>query len=206
MGYAAETGRYRLGMRLLQLGNVVLERLDLRDVARPHLEALAAATDETATLSVPGEREAVTVDFVQSPSSVQSVRHVGRPSNAHATGKVMLAFGGAALPHSPLDALTSRTITDRAKLAAEVERVRRRGWAQTLGEREPVLNAIAAPVWKSHGKLAAILGLQGPAPRFGARHARSARAATRTRRVDLGRAGSQAMSAPTGRCLCGGVR
>ena len=67
-----------------------------------------------------------------------------------------------------------RTITDRAKLAAEVERVRRRGSAQTLGEREPGLNAIAAPVCESHGKLAAILGLQGSAPRFGARAMRAA--------------------------------
>ncbi|MBA2384221.1 MAG: IclR family transcriptional regulator [Actinobacteria bacterium] len=174
--YATDTGRYRLGLRLLQLGNVVLEGLDLRDLARPHLEAIAAVTDETATLSVPGERAAVTVDFVQSPSSVQSVAHVGRPSVAHATatGKVMLAFGGGSLPDGPLGALTPRTITDRAKLAAEVERVRRRGWAQTLGEREPGLNAIAAPVWESRGQLAAILGLQGPGPRFGTRAMRAA--------------------------------
>ena len=49
------TGRYRLGLRLLQLGNTVLARLDLREVARPHLQALVAKTGETATLSAPGE-------------------------------------------------------------------------------------------------------------------------------------------------------
>src|SRR5260370_817927 len=48
------TGRYRLGLRLLQLGNTVLARLDLREVARPHLQALVAKTGETATLSAPG--------------------------------------------------------------------------------------------------------------------------------------------------------
>src|SRR3982751_3427079 len=85
------SGRYRLGLRLLQLGNVVLSRLDLRDVARPHLQALVAETGETATLSAPAEHDAVTVDFVQSGSSVQSVAHVGRPSVGHATatGKVL---------------------------------------------------------------------------------------------------------------------
>lgn len=174
--HVAASGRYRLGMRLVQLGSTVLERIDLREVARPHLRALVAETDETATLSFPGEHAAVTVDFVQSPSSVQSVAQIGRPSVAHATatGKVMLAFGDSELPDSPLTPYTSRTITDPATLAAEVERVRARGWAQTTGEREENLNAIAAPAWDSQGRPAAILGLQGPAPRFGPRAMRAA--------------------------------
>ncbi len=167
--HVESTGRYRLGMRLVQLGNAVLERLDLREIARPHLQALVAATDETATLSVPGERLAVTVDFIQSPSSVQSVARVGRPSVLHATatGKVMLAFAGIEHPRDPLESYTERTIADAGALAAEVERARRRGWAQTTGEREEGLNAVAFPVWDDQGRLAAILGLQGPAPRFG---------------------------------------
>jgi DNA-binding IclR family transcriptional regulator len=166
--HVAESGRYRLGLRLLQLGNAVLARLDLREVARPHLEALVRATGETATLSAPGEHDAVTVDFVQSGSSVQSVARLGRPSVAHATatGKIALAFGGASLPTGALAAYTSRTVTDRAKVAAEVQLVRQRGFARAVGEREEDLNAIAAPIWSSRDDLAAILGLQGPAPRF----------------------------------------
>jgi len=170
------SGRYRLGIRLVQLGNAALERLDLRDVARPQLQQLAAETDETATLSIPDEQSAVTVDFVRSASSVQSVAQIGRPSVAHATatGKVMLAFSGFPLPSEPLTAYTERTIVDIAVLAAEVARVRRNGWAQTVGEREENLNAIAAPVWDSKRMLGAILGLQGPAPRFNARAMRAA--------------------------------
>jgi DNA-binding IclR family transcriptional regulator len=162
------SGRYRLGVRLLQLGNAVAARLDLRELARPHLEALVETTGETATLSAPGDPHAITVDFVQSPASVQSVARVGRPSVAHATatGKVLLAFGGRELPEEPLEAFTERTITSRAKLAAEIERVSKRGWAQAVGERERGLNAVAAPVFGSAGELAAILGVQGPAPRF----------------------------------------
>ena len=56
---------------MMHLGNVVLGRLDLRQIARTHLHALVEATGETATLSAPGERDAITVDFVQSTSSVQ---------------------------------------------------------------------------------------------------------------------------------------
>jgi DNA-binding IclR family transcriptional regulator len=163
------SGRYRLGLRLLQLGNAVLARLDLREVARPHLYALVAATGETATISAPDERDAVTVDFVQSGSSVQSVARLGRPSIGHATatGKVLLAFGDAQLPPGQLKAYTKRTITDRRRLETELARVRRQGWAEAIGEREPDLNAVAAPIFGSHGELAAIVGVQGPASRFG---------------------------------------
>lgn len=166
--HVAESGRYRLGLRLLQLGNAVLARLDLREVARPHLQALVEATGETATLSAPGEHDAVTVDFVQSASSVQSVARLGRPSVGHATavGKVLLAFGDAELPPGPLVAFTKRTVTDRAAVLAEIERVRAQGWAQAVGEREDDLNAVAAPVWRARGELAAILGVQGPSARF----------------------------------------
>ena len=166
--HVPETGRYRLGLRLLQLGNAVLSRLDLRRVARPQLEALAAETGETATLSAPGGRDAITVDFVQSEASVQSVARVGRPSIAHATatGKVLLAFGAVELPKAPLEVFTPRTITDSRALEREIKRVRERGYAEALGEREEELNAIAAPVFEARGSLAAILGLQGPASRF----------------------------------------
>src|SRR6266566_4710655 len=119
--HIAATGRYRLGVRLLQLGNAVLARLDLREVARPYLHELVAETGETATLSAPGEHDAVTVDFAQSASSVQSVARVGRPSIGHATatGKVLLAFGSVTPAPGPLKAYTKRTITDSGRLAAE---------------------------------------------------------------------------------------
>ncbi|MDX6468003.1 MAG: IclR family transcriptional regulator, regulon repressor [Gaiellaceae bacterium] len=169
--HVPESGRYRLGVRFLQLGNIVLGRLDLRRIARPHLHALVEATGETATLSAPGERDAVTVDFVQSTSSVQGVAQLGRPSIAHATatGKVLLAFGLPALPPGGLKEYTPRTITQRAALAAELSTVRERGYAVNFGEREDDLHALAAPVWGPRGELAAIVGVQGPAARFSPR-------------------------------------
>lgn len=166
--HVAESGRYRLGLRLLELGNAVLARLDLREIAHPHLQALAGATGETVTLSAPGEGHAVTVDFVQSASVVQSVARLGRPSIGHATaaGKIVLAFSEGD-PPTKLEAYTDRTITDRRTLAAELQRIRSQGFAEAAGEREVELNAIAAPVWGAHAELAGILGVQGPGPRFG---------------------------------------
>ena len=176
--HVEETGRYRLGPRLVQLGSAALAGLDLRELARPVLTALAAETGETATLSVPGEPDAITIDFVQSSSSVQSVARVGRPSVAHATatGKVALAFGAAELRPGALHGYTGRTITDRDALGVELASVRERGFAQALRERENDLNAVAAPVFGVRGELVAIVGVQGPASRFDAAAAQEASA------------------------------
>jgi IclR family acetate operon transcriptional repressor len=162
-------GPYRLGLQLVTLADRVLSRLDLQMLARPVLVELMESTGETATLSVPGEREAITVDSIPSRSSVVSMARLGRPSIAHATavGKVMLAFGGGALPPArDLRALTEQTITDPVALAAEVAAVRERGYGTVFGEREEDVNALAAPVFDNTGALAAILGLQGPASRL----------------------------------------
>jgi DNA-binding IclR family transcriptional regulator len=164
----AANGRYRLGLRIVQLANALLARLDVRGVARPHLEEIVRATGETATLSVPGEEDAVTIDFVPGTHQVQPVSRLGRPSVAHATsaGKVMLAFSGRTLPPGPLRAFTPRTITDVKRLACEIELVREHGWAQAIEEREPGLSAIAAPVRGNRGELEAVVALQGPSSRF----------------------------------------
>jgi IclR family acetate operon transcriptional repressor len=162
-------GPFRLGLALVTLADRVLSRLDLQALARPVLVELMESTGETATLSLPGDREAITVDSAPSRSSVVSMARLGRPSIAHATavGKVMLAYGGGPLPRErDLIPLTDRTITDRADLAAEVVAVRERGYATVFGERDVDVNAIAAPVFDRNDALAAILGLQGPASRL----------------------------------------
>jgi DNA-binding IclR family transcriptional regulator len=163
-----ESGRYRLGIRVVHLANAVLARLDVRELARPHLVELVRITGETATLHVPGESDAVTIDFVPSAHFVQHVSQLGRPSIAHATsaGKVMLAFAGRPLPTGPFESYTPRTITSPDALANEIEGVRRQGYAEGIEERESGLNAVAAPVWSANGALAAIVALQGPAARF----------------------------------------
>ncbi len=168
------SGRYRLGMRILQLASAARETLDIRTVARPFLEQITDRTSETTTLSIPGEHDVMTLDFVQSPLSVRSVAQVGRNSVRHATavGKVFLAHGGT--PAAELVAFTERTIVDGNALDVEIQRVRERGWAQAIGEREDDLNAVAVPVLDQHRELIAILGVQGPAARFGPRAMRVA--------------------------------
>jgi len=172
-------GPFRLGLKLVALSDRVLGQLDVRQRARPLLARLAAETGETATLSVPGGGEAITVDFVPSGSSVVSMARVGRPSVPHATatGKVMLAFDSAGPAGAgPLTAYTERTITDPDALAVELAAVRERGYAEAVGEREPDLGAVAAPVFGRGEQLTAILGIQGPASRLPAATRKALRA------------------------------
>ncbi len=171
------TQRWQLGLRLVHLGNAALARLDLRDLARPLLEQLVRDTGETATLSLPAQGEGVTVDFAPSPHSVSSRAEIGRASVAHATavGKLVLAHtpGALAALAEPLERYTPRTLTTLAEIERAVAEVRTAGVAEAAGEREPGLNAIAAPVLADDGRLVAVLGLQGP-ERFDAEARRAA--------------------------------
>jgi DNA-binding IclR family transcriptional regulator len=168
------TARHRLGMRLVAYGDAVLAGLDVRTIARPQLEHLVEQTGETATLSVPGDTQPFTIDFVPSPSNVASRAELGRPSLTHATvtGKLLLAFGPLALERlgpEPYERFTPRTLTTRDELTAEVERVRAERVAYGREEREPGLNAVGAPVLGREQTLEAMLSIQGPATRLGAR-------------------------------------
>ena len=200
-----EGGPYRLGLKLVALSDRVLAHLDVRQRARPLLARLVAQTGETATLSVPGGDEAITVDFVPAPSSVVSLARVGRPSVLHATaaGKIMLAFAGRDdVSDLKLPAFTPRTIVDPQALAAELADVRVRGYAEAVGEREPDLAALAAPVFGRAGELTAILGVQGPASRLPAATRRTLRGPLLAAAAELSR-GLGAVSPAAGSQLQG---
>ena len=168
------TARYRLGLRMVAYADVILAGLDVRTIARPHLGSLVAQTGETATLSVPGETQPFTIDFVPSPSNVASRAELGRPSVTHATvtGKLLLAFGPLPLERlgpEPYERFTDRTLTTSAELAREVERVRSEGVAYGREEREPGLNAVGAPILGREQALVAMLSIQAPATRLAVR-------------------------------------
>ncbi|MGD1996627.1 MAG: IclR family transcriptional regulator [Anaerolineae bacterium] len=169
----SETGRYRLGVGLIELAGLVVLRADLRRVARPMLRQLADQTQETVNLTVRDSGEAINVDQV-SPHGrrVLNIGWVGRrtPLHASSTGKVLLAY----LPDEELDALlegplpryTEHTITHAAVLREQLAVVRRRGYAVGLEELEIGLNAVAAPVRDHTGQVVASVSAAGPSYRF----------------------------------------
>ena len=104
-------------------------------------------------LSVPGDEDAITVDFVPGTHHVQPVSRLGRPSIAHATsaGKVMLAFWGKELPDGPLRAYTPRTITDPRTLASEIAQVRERGLSADEVTVQPLERLVTIGTGAAHG-------------------------------------------------------
>lgn len=170
--YNAANGRYSLGFGLVRLAALVTGRLDLSAAARPHLHALVESLNETASLSVFGGEQALTIDFVPSARAVVSMVRLGRPSLVHCTsvGKLLLAYQPQSvlerLLAAPLPRFTPRTIVDAEALRAELAQIRAQGYALAEEEREAELNAIAAPVYAARGHVVAALGIQGPAHRF----------------------------------------
>jgi IclR family acetate operon transcriptional repressor len=166
------TARYRLGRRLPQLASVVTGEFDLRFVARPFCERLAAAVGETATLDLLVGDVIVPVEQATASTSVVSVNWLGRRTPVHCTasGKVIAAFGKDAIRERllslPLDRLTPSTITDRGELEAQLEDARQTGVARTHEELEVGLDATAAPVFGVDGEVVAALDVSGPSHRL----------------------------------------
>jgi len=167
-----KNAKYRLGRRLPQLASVVTGESDLRSVARPVCEALAGALGETVTLDVLAGDEIVPIEQATGSTSVVSVNWLGRRTPAHCTasGKVILAFGPAAIRERllarPLVRSTPHTITDPSELERQLDAAREAGLARTYEELEVGLDAIAAPVYDSGGDVVAALDVSGPSHRI----------------------------------------
>jgi len=130
------SGRYRLGLKLFELGTKAVNQLDLRERAHPLLESVVLETGETVHLCIRDDFEVVYLDKVEPSRSVRMACSVGRRNPAHATavGKAMMAYlsdvevEGLVRRHG-LKPLTANTITTLSQLKAELAKIRKRGYA-----------------------------------------------------------------------------
>ena len=160
------TGRYRLGLPLLELGSLVIASMDLRQIARPFLEELHSVCGETIHLGILDEGEVVYIDKIESTRRVRMHSQVGSRAPAHCTGlgKVLLA----ALPAAVLDqviqrrglrAYTSRTLTSPDAVRNHLAMVRQKGYALDAGEHEELVVCAAAPVFDHTKHVVAALSI-----------------------------------------------
>mgnify|MGYP006291935111 FL=1 len=135
---------------------------------RPVLESLADKTSESINLAIPGNGELQLIDQVDGRYLLGATNWVGRsvPYHASALGKVLLAFGAAAIPSGNLQSKTVKTITTRASLNNELDKVRKAGYAIIDNELEPGLVAVAAPVYGFDGNVVAAISISGPDARI----------------------------------------
>jgi IclR family KDG regulon transcriptional repressor len=167
-----DTHRYQPGMELVHLGRQVLDRVELRSVAKPWLRALRDRTGESAHLAVAVGPRAVYVDIVESGETLNVATEIGRTAEPHCTaiGKALMAHLppdklAALLGDSPLARFTPRTIIASDDLAAHLTLVRRRGYATDDEEFTPGVRCVAAPIRDFHGAVIATMGVSGPAVR-----------------------------------------
>ena len=161
-------GAYIGGEVLMRFASTQNQDAALIARMRPVLENLAAKTSESVNLAVPGNNELKLIDQVDGKHLLGATNWIGRnvPYHASALGKVLLAFGGAPVPTGTLQTKTSRTITTRTLLNAELEKVRKAGFAIIDNELEDGLVAVAAPVFNHEGKVVAAISISGPDARI----------------------------------------
>jgi DNA-binding IclR family transcriptional regulator len=167
---------YRLGWKPLELSGRLLGRYELRELAAPHMEELAQKSGEIVHLSILDGAEIVYLDKRGRSQPLTVSTTVGGRSPAHvsAMGKVLLAGLQAGevqrlLGGRPLKRFTPTTITDRRRLARELQTIRRQGFALDNEEAFPGIRCVAAPLRGRAGRVLAALSLTVPAQRMGAR-------------------------------------
>lgn len=149
-------GRYRLGLRLLGWAGAVRTELGLVEAARPVLEALRDETGESAQLFVRDGDSRLCIAASERPAGLRDTVPVGAvlPIDRGSGGKVLLAFAADGAADYRVD-------------PAELETIRRRGWAASVAEREDGVCSVSAPVLDSGGRVHAALGVSGPINRLG---------------------------------------
>lgn len=167
------TGNYRLGLKNLEMGQTFSRHLGLRMQARPVLEALTAALQETSCITVMKGANIVSLDAVETPLPVRVVTRLGiwLPLHCTAPGKVFLAamHGRERLQHLPheLQQFTLRTITDLRQLLDCLDQVASCGYAMDDEELEVGVRCVSAPVYDCSLRVVGAVSVTGPVNRLG---------------------------------------
>ena len=170
-GYARQDPRtrsYSLTTRVLELGALILKRIEIREEVRPFLEETARMTAETAHLAVLEGLEIVYVDKVEGAQAVQMASRIGLRGACHSTalGKVLLSARPEEewdryLAERDLTARTRHTIVDPGELFDELRRVRKQGHAVDNVENEEGIRCVAAPIRDHTGEVVAAMSVSG---------------------------------------------
>lgn len=169
-----DQGNYRLGIRLLELGNLVKARISVRENALPFMRELHAATGEAVNLSVRRDDEIVYVERTSAGRAMMRVVNIvgaRAPLHITAVGKLFLLDEGtrglrAYAERTRLPAYTRNTLTTVAALEKELEKIRRQGFATDLEEAELGVRCIGAGIRDDAGALVAGLSVSAPAERM----------------------------------------
>ena len=164
----SETGKYRVGLKVLSLSRGALSGIDVREVALPIMRHLMEKTNLTCHLAILDGPDAVYIEKVEPQGFIRMDTWVGRRMRVHATsvGKALVAH----IPQERLEKIlaersmekrTSKTITTLPRLLKDLEKVRQQGYAVDDEENNMGARCVGAPVFNQDGAIEASIGLSG---------------------------------------------
>ncbi|MGH9523184.1 MAG: IclR family transcriptional regulator [Terriglobales bacterium] len=163
-----ENGRYRLGLKLFELGSAAIAATDLREPARPYLNRVLAETGETVHLCLLDNGEVLYVDKLDPQKSIRMSSTIGRRQPAYCTslGKAILSQlppdeVESILRRTSLKPRTRHTLTTERQLRAELAQVRSRGYAIDDEENEDGVRCVGAAVLIHSGRPVAAISVSG---------------------------------------------
>jgi DNA-binding IclR family transcriptional regulator len=166
-------GKYRLGLRLFEVGQIVAQGWEVRAVAAPYITKLLEQLLETVHLAVIDKLEVLYIDKRESGRSLRIVSQVGMRLPAHCTGvgKVLMAYlspeeRAELINGKGLSRFTKNTLTDVKTLEDELTRIRMQGFAIDNEEIMDGLRCVAAPIRDQTGKVISAISLSGPVSRM----------------------------------------
>lgn len=161
--------KYKLGMKLFELGNMVINHLDLGKVARPIIKDLVEELMETVHLVIFERGEVIYIEKLDGPRALRIYSQVGKRAPIHCTGvgKAILAFQEEEeterlLSNTVLESFTEYTVTDKEDLKEQLQIVRELGYSIDDEEIELGLKCIAAPIFDHQGKVIAAISCASP--------------------------------------------
>jgi DNA-binding IclR family transcriptional regulator len=168
-----QTRKYRLGIKVFELGSLVLRNMELRKAAFPLIEELAQHSGETVHLGILDGKEAVSIEGAESGHSLRISLPIGKRVYLHSTGigKAILAFLQneeieEIIQEKGLPRFMENTITDPDVLKKALQLIRERGYAVDNEENEPGVRCVAAPILDSSQHVIASLSISGPSVRI----------------------------------------
>jgi DNA-binding IclR family transcriptional regulator len=167
-----ESGKYRLGLALFELGTLVRRKMDAASGAQEQIHALADATGETVQLAILDHLSVLYIRIRESRQAVRMSSGLGSRAPAHCTsvGKALLAFQSPEVVQQVIEGglkrFTENTITDPEALKSELATIRSRGYAIDDEEIEVGLRCVAAPIRDHSGHVAAAISVASPVQRM----------------------------------------
>ena len=167
-----ETGKYRLGLALFELGTLVRRKMDVMTEAQAQIHALADLTGETVQLAILDHLSVLYIRIRESRQAVRMSSGLGSRAPAHCTsvGKVLLAYQSAETIQQVVDnglkRYTTNTITEGPALLEELAAVRQKGYAIDDEEIEQGLRCVAAPIRDHSGRVVSAISVAAPVQRM----------------------------------------